>query len=507
MRVVVVTVLCLRNLGKEYLNNWSRSVKHCFFALLICNATLIAALAGHAATKNNYGVPNNLLQMAEAGDAESMYIVAFQYYLPKAWEKNDDLDRPLSIYNEDAFKKAIIYLEKAANKGHIGACKALGNLYATEEKIKNNKKSIYYYTIPVKQGDIESILKLAEAYRATGDYDSGIHWYTKYIEYNKFDDLKCADAFISLSTLYDEKRSSRKSKTKAYACIQIAFLLTPANANRGSYYVNRVATLYQSMSPAEKQTAVAIIERWRREKAFDDLESASLTPPASYNSPSSLSPPASPASPVPASSATRSPSDAELEQFWLQSPQFAQAETELNNLFTEIMQRISGDARREFITSQRQWLNTDRNEYAEYLMQEQQYSKLQAYLTAIQERARHLALYARQLQNPTTPTTLIGVPDNTFCTDTCKWKFFADGFLDPFELGEVLLVHEKFAHLGQQLSAAKAANASVRISGILRATTGFDLTSVKIVSKTGAEQAPVGMVLDTYKKDDANPNL
>jgi hypothetical protein len=194
----------------------------------------------------------------------------------------------------------------------------------------------------------------------------------------------------------------------------------------------------------------------------------------------------------PPSFSSASPSEADMEQFWRESPEFAQAEMDLNNLFKEIVSLTSGDNRVKFIKSQLQWLNIDRNEYADYLMDVEGYSKIQAYFASTEERIKHLALYAEQLRTPVTPIILSGTPDDAFCTDKCRWAIVVDGFLEPFEVGDVDLVHGKYPQLERQFSMAKSSDSSVQVSGILQYITSFDPSTVKIISPPLREQSIFG---------------
>ncbi len=108
---------------------------------------------------------------AEVGDPQKMY--EFGRYL---WSV-----RPINFYTDA--DESLIWLTKAAEKGHVGAMEELGSRY--ELGFMDVKKSVYWYTKAAEAGNRSSMNRLGQAYLfgelgLVKDETKANDWYAKF---------------------------------------------------------------------------------------------------------------------------------------------------------------------------------------------------------------------------------------------------------------------------------------------------------------------------------------
>ncbi len=95
-------------------------------------------------------------KMAETGDPVSLF------YLGELFETGEKVPQD--------FAQAIQYYEKSARQGYLPACIKLGKIFATHPVLKDEKKSIQWYSYAANKGDIQADFYLADYYQKHKDY-------------------------------------------------------------------------------------------------------------------------------------------------------------------------------------------------------------------------------------------------------------------------------------------------------------------------------------------------
>ena len=90
-------------------------------------------------------------KMAESGDPVSLY------YLGELFEQGKKVPKDLN--------RAIHYYEKSARQSYLPACIKLGQLFASETPLKDEKKSLEWYLYAADKGDIQSEFYVADYYQ------------------------------------------------------------------------------------------------------------------------------------------------------------------------------------------------------------------------------------------------------------------------------------------------------------------------------------------------------
>ncbi len=129
---------------------------------------------------------------AQQEDAEGMYLLAEQL------EIGDDF----TVAHDE--KEAERLYKEAAKKGYIAAYRKLGDYFSGENmNSAEQRKALGYYTKAADNGDVLSMLRIAEYYQWSGDSIKAVKGYQRMVDYIKsLADKGDAEGMLSLAQLY-----------------------------------------------------------------------------------------------------------------------------------------------------------------------------------------------------------------------------------------------------------------------------------------------------------------
>lgn len=189
---------------------------------------------------------NELIQSAENGSVNSLYILA-GYYLKKSSENYDE-------------KKALNYLEKAAKKDHLEAQILLGLTYIQPDKtfdqidIKQDlKRAEKLVRAAANQGSFEGLLALAEWYSKTQKHKKAFKLYEEVAAH------KDPIGELYMGTAYNYGRGVKANDSKAFEW----YLKSAKNGNINAQ--SNVGTYYKQGKGVEKNITESL--KWHKSAA------------------------------------------------------------------------------------------------------------------------------------------------------------------------------------------------------------------------------------------------